>query len=101
MSSEGLILKNISKGFGEAWNREEIISDFEITSFNRAPTKFNYNDLKILNSKYIQKLDFEELKLRFSNHKFKIEKKVWKLIKSNISDLLFNILPFLIDFKPS
>ena len=27
MSEEGLIINNISKGFGEVWNREEIISN--------------------------------------------------------------------------
>jgi len=30
MSQEGLILNNISKGFGEVWDREEIISDFSL-----------------------------------------------------------------------
>ena len=30
MSQEGLILNNISKGFGEIWDREEIISDFSL-----------------------------------------------------------------------
>ncbi|MBI11792.1 MAG: ABC transporter ATP-binding protein [SAR324 cluster bacterium] len=30
MSQEGLLLNNISKGFGEVWDREEIISDFSL-----------------------------------------------------------------------
>ena len=30
MSEEGLIINNISKGFGEVWDREEIISDFSL-----------------------------------------------------------------------
>ena len=30
MIEEGLILNNISKGFGEVWDREEIISDFSL-----------------------------------------------------------------------
>jgi len=30
MNQEGLILNNISKGFGEVWDREEIISDFSL-----------------------------------------------------------------------
>ena len=30
MIEEGLILNNISKGFGEIWDREEIISDFSL-----------------------------------------------------------------------
>ena len=77
-TSENIILKE---------NLKEIISDFDITNFNRAPTKFNYNDLKNLNSKYIQKLDYEELKLRFANHKFKLEKNVWDLIRANVSSL--------------
>ena len=32
MSEEGLILKNISKGFGETWEREVIISDFNLNA---------------------------------------------------------------------
>ena len=77
-TSENIILKE---------NLEKIISDFEITKFNRAPTKFNYNDLKNLNSKYIQRLDYNQLKLKFSNHKFRLDKKVWELIKANVSSL--------------
>ena len=30
MSEEGLIINSISKGFGEVWDREEIISDFSL-----------------------------------------------------------------------
>ena len=82
-----LSLAGTSKNIILKENLKEIISDFDITNFNRAPTKFNYNDLKNLNSKYIQKLDYEELKLRFANHKFKLEKNVWDLIRANVSSL--------------
>ena len=82
-----LSLAGTSKNIILKENLNEIISDFEITNFNRAPTKFNYNDLKNLNSKYIQKLDYEDLKLRFTNHKFKFKKNVWDLIRANVSSL--------------
>ena len=82
-----LSLAGTSKNITLKENLKEIISDFEITNFNRAPTKFNYNDLKSLNLKYIQKLDYDELKLKFSYHKFKLEENVWHLIRTNVSSL--------------
>ncbi len=77
-TSESIILKKSLK---------KVISDFKIENFNRAPTKFNLDDLKKINSKYFQNLDFDELVLIFSDHKLKLEKKVWELVKANVSSL--------------
>ncbi len=77
-TSKNIILRN---------NLHEIISDFKISDFNRAPTKFNFNDLKKLNSKFIQQLNYEEIKSRFNYLDLKIEKNAWEVIKSNIFSL--------------
>ena len=60
---------------------EMLVNDFNISDFSRAPTKFNYNDLKALNSKYFQQLSFEDLQQYSNKYNLKLDKKAWDIIK--------------------
>ncbi len=66
-------------------NLKEIVKDFEINNFSRAPTKFNFNELKVLNTKFIQQLDYSEFQSKFNIVNLKFNEKTWNIIRKNIS----------------
>ena len=69
---------------------ETIILDFDINKFGKSKSKFDKNELSILNSKIYQLIDFEEINIDLNKMNISITKEFWNLIRGNIA-LLKNV----------
>ena len=67
-----------------------IILDFDINKFGKSKSKFDKNELSILNSKIYQLIDFEEINEDLNKMNISITKEFWNLIRGNIA-LLKNV----------
>ena len=67
-----------------------IILDFDINKFGKSKSKFDKNELSILNSKIYQLTDFEEINEDLNKMNISITKEFWNLIRGNIA-LLKNV----------
>jgi glutamyl-tRNA synthetase len=67
-----------------------IILDFDINKFGKSKSKFDKNELSILNSKIYQLTDFEEINEDLNKLNISITKEFWNLIRGNIA-LLKNV----------
>ena len=67
-----------------------IILDFDINKFGKSKSKFDKNELSILNSKIYQLIDFEEIDEDLNKMNISITKEFWNLIRGNIA-LLKNV----------
>lgn len=61
---------------------EKLINDFDIKSFSKSTTKYCFEMIKDVNTKFIHHLDFEELS-KFVDHN--ITNEIWETIKPNIN----------------
>jgi len=62
----------------------ELIIDFDINDFNKAPTKFDYEFLKNFNSKFFQHIKYELMLNRVKENKVYFTEKFWNFIKTNV-----------------
>lgn len=69
---------------------ETIILYFDINKFGKSKSKFDKNELSILNSKIYQLIDFEEIDEDLKKMNISITKEFWNLIRGNIA-LLKNV----------
>ena len=69
---------------------ETIILYFDINKFGKSKSKFDKNELSILNSKIYQLIDFEEINEDLKKMNISITKEFWNLIRGNIA-LLKNV----------
>jgi glutamyl-tRNA synthetase len=69
---------------------ETIILYFDINKFGKSKSKFDKNELSILNSKIYQLIDFEEINEDLNKMNISITKEFWNLIRGNIA-LLKNV----------
>ena len=69
---------------------ETIILYFDINKFGKSKSKFDKNELSILNSKIYQLTDFEEINEDLNKMNISITKEFWNLIRGNIA-LLKNV----------
>mgnify|MGYP006091528819 FL=1 len=67
-----------------------IILYFDINKFGKSKSKFDKNELSILNSKIYQLIDFEEINEDLNKMNISITKEFWNLIRGNIA-LLKNV----------
>ena len=73
---------------------ETIILYFDINKFGKSKSKFDKNELSILNSKIYQLIDFEEINEDLKKMNISITKEFWNLIRGNIA-LLKNVKDWL------
>lgn len=69
---------------------ETIILYFDINKFGKSKSKFDKNELSLLNSKIYQLIDFEEINEDLKKMNISITKEFWNLIRGNIA-LLKNV----------
>ena len=69
---------------------ETIILYFDINKFGKSKSKFDKNELSLLNSKIYQLIDFEEIDEDLKKMNISITKEFWNLIRGNIA-LLKNV----------
>ena len=69
---------------------ETIILYFDINKFGKSKSKFDKNELSLLNSKIYQLIDFEEIDEVLKKMNISITKEFWNLIRGNIA-LLKNV----------
>ena len=67
-----------------------IILYFDINKFGKSKSKFDKNELSLLNSKIYQLIDFEEINKDLNKMNISITKEFWNLIRGNIA-LLKNV----------
>ena len=77
-SSQNVELRNSMKN---------IIDEFDINSFNKAPTKFDYEFLKNFNVKFFQLINFDNIKGRVIENKAYFTEEFWNFIKTNVSSI--------------
>ena len=65
----------------------ELIIDFDINDFNKAPTKFDYEFLKNFNLKFFQHIKYELMLNRVKENKVYFTEKFWNFIKTNVSSI--------------
>ena len=66
---------------------DDLINGFEISKFNRTPTKFDLQMLKNLNKKFFHKIDYKEIANKISENKKYFTKDFWDLIKQNVNSI--------------
>ncbi len=77
-SSQNVELQNSMKN---------LIDEFDINLFNKAPTKFDYEFLKNINAKFFQLINFNIIKDRITENKLYFTKEFWNFIKTNVSSV--------------
>jgi len=88
---ESISLNSYLSSIGTSKNTElkkginNIIEDFDISHFSRAPTKFNFDELNNINKKLIQQLDYTTFKSKFRDEAQVLDEKCWNIIKKNIT----------------
>ena len=88
---ESISLNSYLSSIGSSKNTElkkginNIIEDFDISHFSRAPTKFNFDELNNINKKLIQQLDYTTFKSKFRDEAQVLDEKCWNIIKKNIT----------------
>ena len=65
----------------------QLINEFEINAFNRAPTKFDHEFLKNFNIKFFQLINFNTIKERITENKTYFTEEFWDFIKTNVSSI--------------
>ena len=65
----------------------QLINEFDINSFNKAPTKFDYEFLKNFNIKFFQLINFNIIKERITENKAYFTEEFWDFIKTNASSI--------------
>ena len=70
-------------------NTKEIINDFNFSKFSKSATKYDINELNIINHKLLQIIDFAHIKDRINNYDLNqnITKDFFDKIKSNLNFL--------------
>ncbi len=66
---------------------KKLINEFEINSFNKAPTKFDHKFLKNFNIKFFQLINFNIMKDRITKNKAYFTEEFWDFIKTNVSSV--------------
>ena len=66
---------------------EDLINSFEISSFNRASTKFDFEMLKSLNIKFFQSIHYKEISKIVIRRKKYFTEEFWNLIKMNVKSI--------------
>lgn len=77
-SSENIELQN---------SIEDLINSFEISSFSRASTKFDFEMLKSLNIKFFQSIHYKEISKIVIRRKKYFTQEFWNLIKMNVTSI--------------
>ena len=65
----------------------QLINEFDINSFNKAPTKFDHEFLKNFNIKFFQLINFKTIKERITENKAYFTEEFWDFIKTNVSSI--------------
>ena len=65
----------------------QLITEFDINSFNKAPTKFDHEFLKNFNIKFFQLINFNTIKERITENKAYFTEEFWDFIKTNVSSI--------------
>ena len=65
----------------------QLITEFDINSFNKAPTKFDHEFLKNFNIKFFQLINFNIIKERITENKAYFTEEFWDFIKTNVSSI--------------
>ena len=66
---------------------KKLINEFDINSFNKAPTKFDHEFLKNFNFKFFQLINFNTIKYRITENKVYFTEEFWDFIKTNVSSV--------------
>jgi len=77
-----------SKSINIYKNSEDLVKDFALENFSKSATNYDINELKLINQKLIQSLEFSEVKDRIKNLGIQDETfatKFWECISPNIS----------------
>ena len=77
-SSQNVELQNSMKN---------LINEFDINLFNKAPTKFDHELLKNINAKCFQLINFNIIKDRITENKLYFTEEFWNFIKINVSSV--------------
>ncbi len=66
---------------------DDLIAEFDISNFSKAPTKFDYNVLNNLNVKYFQRIKYEEILKKVNKKKSFFSQEFWNFIRTNVTSI--------------
>ena len=70
-------------------NFDDLIKNFDFNNFSKSATNYDINELKNINHKLLQDLDFNSIKSRLTqiNTPYQYQENMWHIIKSNLNFL--------------
>jgi len=66
---------------------DQIINEFSIRKFGRAPTNYSIDDIKRLSTKMVHTLPFSQISSRLEKRNISIDEKFWDAVRPNVNSL--------------